>query len=328
MTTLNSPSTRMLELLSLLQDGRAWPATELVARLGTSPRTLRRDLDRLRELGYPVSSTRGPGGSYRLVAGRAMPPLLLTDDEAVATIIGLRFAAHAEVDGTDGAADGALRKLEQVLPSRLRHRLRAVSASIDLVTRSSRPLDLRTLELLGTAAHTSQHVRFDYTSRRGEHTERQVEPYRQVLLGRRWYLLGWDRDRADWRTFRLDRISGLTVPGTTFIPRELPPEGPVSFVQNSARYPITRHQGIVRFAAPLAVVSERLIPEAGSLEAVDEHHCRFVTAPDSWEWLAITLPMVGVPYTIEGPPELIERSKELADRISRAASSAPPNPSY
>lgn len=174
------------------------------------------------------------------------------------------------------------------------------------------------LQTLGMAAHTHQHVRFGYTGRAGRCTERRVEPYRQVLLGRRWYLLGWDRDRGDWRTFRSDRIADLTLPGTTFAPRELPPEGAVSFIQDSARFPIGRHQGVVRFDAPLHLVSDRLMTEAGSLTAIDAHTCRYVTALDSWEWLALTLPMVGVPYTIEGPPELISRSRELARRISRA----------
>ncbi|MGH4021449.1 MAG: helix-turn-helix transcriptional regulator [Pseudonocardiaceae bacterium] len=264
---MNRPSKRMLELLSLLQSGRAWPATELAARLDTSPRTLRRDIDQLRELGYPVTSTRGPGGSYQLVAGRVMPPLLLTDDEAVATVIGLRLAAltegASEHEGAAGAAEGALRKLERVLPSRLRQRMTAMSASIETVSRRTRSFDLRAVRLLGTAAYAHQDVRFDYSSRSGEPSKRRVEPYRQVLFGRRWYLLGWDLDRQDWRTFRLDRISGLRVPGSTFVPRPLPPEGPVSFVHNSARHPITRQHGIVRFAAPLAVVSERLTVKTG-----------------------------------------------------------------
>jgi predicted DNA-binding transcriptional regulator YafY len=315
------PSERMLELLSLLQNGRAWPGGELAGRLGTSPRTLRRDVDRLRELGYPVASVRGPGGSYQLVAGRAMPPLLLTDDEAVATVAGLRFAALAQVDGGTGAAEAALRKLEQVLPPRLRYRMEAMLASTEASSRSMGTLDLRTLEQLGIAAHAHQGVRFRYTSRAGERSQRRVEPYRQVLLGRRWYLLGWDLDRAAWRTYRLDRITELSVPGTTFTPRELPPDGPVSFVQASAQLPVGPLQAVVRFAAPLAVVSDRLLAEAGSLEAIDDHSCRYVSAPDAWEWLAITVALVGVPYTVEGPPELVACSRDLAARMVRATES-------
>nr|WP_027933225.1 WYL domain-containing protein [Amycolatopsis thermoflava] len=314
---MHGPSARMLELLSLLQTGRTWSGADLAERLGVSPRTLRRDVERLRELGFPVSSVSGPGGRYQLAAGSAMPPLLLTDEEAVATVVGLRFAALAEVDGATGAADGALRKLEQVLPSRLRYRIAAVLASTEAVSRAVGLLDLRVLQLLATAAHAHQDVRFGYTTRAGERSERRAEPYRQVLLGKRWYLLAWDVDRRDWRTFRIDRITDVTVPGTTFTPRQLPPD-PVSFVQSSANFPLSRHRGVVRFDAPVSVVSERLMTEAGTLEALDEHSCRFVTPVDSWEWLAVTLPMVGVPYTIEGPPELVERSRELADRIRAA----------
>lgn len=248
-----------------------------------------------------------------------MPPLLLSDEEAVATVVGLRFAALAQVDGATGAAEAALRKLEHVLPPRLRRRMEAVSASTDAISRSTQSLDLGTLQTLATAAHAHHDVRFTYVNRAGQSSQRRVEPYRQVLLGRRWYLLGWDLDRLDWRTFRLDRITDLTTPRSTFAPRELPPDGAVSFVRSSARSPISRHQGVVRFAAPLALVSDRLMAEAGSLEAIDEDNCRYVTAPDSWEWLAITLAMVGVPYVIEGPPDLISCSRQLAERISLAS---------
>jgi predicted DNA-binding transcriptional regulator YafY len=314
---VTDPSRRTLELLSLLQDGRAWQAAELTARLGTSPRTLRRDIDRLRDLGYPVISERGPDGGYRLVAGRAMPPLLLTDDEAVAAVVGLRFAALARVDGGTGAADGALRKLRQVLPPRLRSRIEAVSASTEAVSRTTTMLDLRTVQVLGSAAHTRRHVRFRYTDRDGHRTERRVEPYRLILLGRLWYLLGWDREREDWRTFRVDRVEEADVPGTTFTPREPPADGTASFALSGA--PTEGAAGVVRFAAPLAVVAERLVAEAGSLEEIDAESCRYVTATDAWEWLATALATVGVPYTIEGPPELIACSRRLARRIADAA---------
>jgi predicted DNA-binding transcriptional regulator YafY len=197
--------------------------------------------------------------------------------------------------------------------------MEAVLSSTVACSRSPQSFDLGILQLLAMAAHARQDVRFRYTSRAGELTERRVEPYRQVLFGRRWYLLGWDLDRVDWRTFRLDRISELTVPGSTFVPRQLPPDGPVSFVQANAQFPIGRHQGVVRFAAPVSVVSDRLMAEAGVLEVIDEENCRYLTGADSWEWLAITLPMVGVPYVVEAPPELIVRSREIAARIARAA---------
>ncbi len=309
----------MLELLSLLQSGRGWPATELAARLGTSPRTLRRDLDRLRELGYPVTSTRGPGGRYQLVAGRAMPPLMFTDEETVAAVVGLRIIAATRTGGSGAAAEGALGKLERVVPKRLRTRVQALTTATEVNSRASRAPDLRTVQLLASAAHTYQEVRFDYTARSGKCTERRVEPYRQILLGHRWYLLGWDRDRADWRTYRIDRIGALTVPGSTFAPRELPSDDPVSFVQDSTRFPRAGLRGVVRFAAPVSVVSERLVIEAGSLEAIDDSSCRYTTSTESWEWLSAALAAVGVPYTIESPPELISCSRKMAERIARAA---------
>lgn len=311
---MGSPSTRMLELLAVLQDGRAHAGDELARHLGASARTVRRDLDRLRELGYPVSSTRGPAGHYRLVAGRAMPPLQFTDDQAVAVAVGLRLAAAQGAE----AADGALRTLEGLLPTRLRHRVRALSASLESAGRRGAP-DLEVLETLGAAIGARQDVRFAYRSRSGEDTVRRAEPVRQVVLGRRWYLLAWDRDRADWRTYRLDRVSALEVPGTTFAPRPLPSDDVISFVQDAAAVPLSTTRAVVRFAAPASVVGERLIPEAGTLEVIDASSCRFVSAPDSWEWLAITLAMVGVPYVIEGPPDLIERSRELSRRMWRAA---------
>ncbi|WP_344314847.1 YafY family protein [Fodinicola feengrottensis] len=312
---MNGPSVRMLELLSVLQSGRSWPGGELAERLRTSPRTLRRDIDRLRELGYPVLSTRGPGGNYRLVAGRAMPPLLFTDDEAVAAALGLRMVAFGQVEG---AADNALRKLEQVLPAPLRHRLEAVSASTEAASRSGPTLDLDVLRRLSTAAYAHQDVRFSYRNRAGTSSRRRVEPYRQILLGRRWYLLGWDLDRADWRTFRLDRITEVTTSGTTFRARDLPEDGAASFVQRTTSGPDASRQGVVRFAAPAEMVSERLVAEAGSLTPIDGHNCRYVTAAESWEWLAVALAAVGVPYTIEGPLELLAHSRTLAARVTAA----------
>lgn len=306
-TTMNAPSTRMLTLLSLLQDGRAWQGAELADRLGATPRTMRRDIDRLRELGYPVESVRGPGGSYRLVAGQAMPPLVLTDDEAVATVIGLRLAETAQVDGTSGA----LRKLAQVMPSRLRYRVRAVAATTSVRSRST--VDVEVVRQLGLAAYTHQDVRFGYRDKAGATTARRVEPYRQVLLDGRWYLLAWDRDREDWRTFRLDRIDDLDVPGSTFVPRLVPPA--VSFVQDVSDKSAV---GVIRFHAPVATVAERLVPQGGSLEAVDADTCRYVTVAESWDWLAMMVAMVGVRYTIEAPAELIECTRLLASRLADA----------
>jgi predicted DNA-binding transcriptional regulator YafY len=296
----------MLELLSLLQTGRAWPAQDLADRLGTTPRTLRRDLDRLREFGYPVESTRGPGGSYRLVAGKAMPPLVLTDDEAIATAVGLRMAAPVSE-----AADGALRKLERVLPPRLRQRVSAMSAVTHTVTRQAP--DLSVIDTLAMAAHARQDVRFRYR----DETDRHVEPYRVVMLDRRWYLLAWDLDRTDWRTFRVDRIASVEVPGNTFAPRAPLPN---TMVHRAAEGP----RGVIEFAAPVSEVSPRLHAEAGELEAVGEDGCRYTSPPDDWAWLAAMAALVGVPYRVTGPPELVTETERLAERAARAT--APRSP--
>ena len=297
----------MLELLSLLQGGRTWPAAELAAKVATTPRTLRRDLDRLRELGYPVVSTRGPGGSYRLVAGRAMPPLTFTDDEAVAAVVGLRYAAQVL---SDGAAEGALHKVEQALPPRLRDRMAAVSASTEAVSRDS--VDVRLVETLARAATATRDVRFTYTDRSGSATERHVEPYRQVLLGRRWYLLGWDLDRADWRTFRVDRIASVEVPGSTFAPRSPLPDTMLSTTP-------TGPGAAVWFAAPASVVAAKLHAEAGTLEPLGDS-CRLTTPPDDWPWLAAAVAGVGVPYRVEEPPELVAATRALAANAQAAVS--------
>ena len=302
----------MLELLSLLQTGRAWPARDLADRLGTTTRTLRRDLERLREFGYPVASARGPGGSYRLVAGKAMPPLVLTDDEAIATVAGLRMAAQASE-----AADGALRKLERVLPPRLRGRVAAMSAVTHAVARQAP--DLAVVDTLAMAAHARQDVRFTYRNRAGEQTERQVEPYRQVLLDRHWYLLAWDLDRADWRTFRVDRIASVEVPGSTFAPRDPLPDTMVHPATAGAATVIHAViHAVIHFDAPVSAVSPRLRAEAGALESVGEDRCRYTSPPDDWAWLASVVAAVGVPYRVESPPELVAETVALAKRAASA----------
>jgi len=297
------PTERLLELLSLLQSGRDWPSAELVSRLGTTPRTLRRDLERLRDLGYPVESRRGPGGAYRLVAGRAVPPLMFTDDEAVAAAVALRAAG-------DDAAVSAMRKLEQALPARLRYRLEAISTAVSDTTSTLSPTVVATV---ATAARAHQHLRLRYRDRAGTRSTRRVEPYRQVLLGHRWYLHGWDQDRSAWRSFRLDRISSVEVPGTTFTPRADPPARRSPFTTDGPDV------AEVHFDAPAHVVAEGLRAEAGTLTATSDHTCRYTTGSDQWRWLAGTLAAVGVPYRVLRPPELVDQTRRLADRVAAAA---------
>src|SRR5881296_978277 len=204
---MTETSGRLLELLSLLQARRDWPGSELADRLEVSGRTIRRDVDRLRVLGYPVESLTGPGGGYRLRAGSAMPPLLLDDDEAIAIAVGLRTAARASVTGIEETAVRALVKLEQVLPAHLRRRVSALGSATITLPVTGPTVDPQHLTVIAAACRDSECLRFAYRSRDGTDSRREVEPHSLVNHGRRWYLVAWDRGRQDWRTFRIDRMA-------------------------------------------------------------------------------------------------------------------------
>src|SRR4051795_3259420 len=226
-------SSRLLELLSLLQARRDWPGGELADRLEVSGRTIRRDVERLRQLGYPVESLSGPAGGYRLRAGSAMPPLLLDDDESIAIAVGLRTAAGASVTGIEESAVRALVKLEQVLPDHLRRRVAALSSATVTVPVGGPTVDPRHLSVIAAACRDSECVRFGYRSRDGAEGRREVEPHALVNLGRRWYLAAWDRGRGDWRTFRVDRIDRPSPSGARFTTRPLPAEDAAAYVRQS-----------------------------------------------------------------------------------------------
>ncbi|WP_326823700.1 helix-turn-helix transcriptional regulator [Streptosporangium sp. NBC_01756] len=310
---------RVLRLLSLLQAHREWPGPELAERLEISPRTLRRDIDRLRELGYPVHATTGPAGGYRLEAGTAMPPLLLDDEEAVAIAVGLRTAASGSVTGIEETSARALAKLEQVLPSRLRRRVNTLQTQTVAVrgplARSWPTVDAETLSVLAQASRDRERLRFGYRRRDGAESARVAEPYRLVSTGRRWYLVAWDVERGDWRTFRVDRLTAPLTTGVRSAPRE-PPEG---YIEQSITAPISRYRAVVTLHAPLAVVADRVQAAAhGSLEAVGEHSCLLHTGGDSLEWLAMTLGLLDVDFTVHGPVELIGYIRRLAGRLQES----------
>jgi predicted DNA-binding transcriptional regulator YafY len=231
------PTERALQLLSLLQTHRFWSGEELTERLGVSARTLRRDVDRLRSLGYPVDATPGTGGGYRLAAGAHLPPLLLDDDEAVAIAVGLRSAASASIDGMEDTAVRALAKLEQVLPDRLRRRVLAVHTNVaSLQWSDGGPVvDADALAVLALACRDREQVRFDYRRRDGDDSSRLVEPHQLVSTGRRWYLVAWDVRRDDWRTFRLDRLERARLAGVRCVARDLPGGDAAAFVARSIR---------------------------------------------------------------------------------------------
>ncbi|WP_329020309.1 helix-turn-helix transcriptional regulator [Streptomyces sp. NBC_00690] len=311
---------RLLNLLSLLQTPREWPGSELAQRLEVSPRTIRRDIDRLRDLGYPVEATKGSIGGYRLVAGSAMPPLLLDDEEAVAIAVGLRAGAGHAIEGIEEASVRALAKLEQVLPGRLRHRVTSLqSATVPLTRGDGATIDPRTLTVIAGAASGQERLRFGYRAGDGTETNRLVEPYRLVSTGRRWYLVAYDLAREDWRTFRVDRIAEPFATGARFPARELPGDGAQELLGHSlARQ--QPHEVDVEFFAPPSEVAAQL-PESLGVPVGTADGCRVQgRSMDSVEWLAVRLALVGCEFRVHSPARLVSYLAELGDRVTRAAS--------
>jgi predicted DNA-binding transcriptional regulator YafY len=315
-------SARLLRLLSLLQSRRDWTGAELAERLGVGLRTVRRDIDRLRDLGYPVDATPGVAGGYRLGVGAALPPLLLDDEEAVAVAISLHSATNGSVAGLEETALRALTKLQQLLPSRLRHRITAFQATtIPLAGPRATPdrLDPDLLTTVAAACRDQRRLRMSYPGRDGVAT-REIEPYRLVHTPRRWYLLAWDLGRGDWRTFRVDRIQGPLAPaGARFTPRPLPADDVAAYVSrsiSSAPYP---YQARILFHAPAEAVAPRSYPTAGQLEAVDEHSCILHTGSNSLDELALYVALKGFDFQVLHPPELVPVLRATADRLRHAA---------
>ncbi|MFF7244092.1 helix-turn-helix transcriptional regulator [Embleya sp. NPDC008237] len=319
-------SARLLRLLSLLQTSREWPGSELAERLGVTGRTIRKDVERLRELGYPVDATRGSTGGYRLAAGAAMPPLLLTDDEAVAVTIGLGTVARGAMAGMEETSIQALAKLEQVLPARLRRRVRtlqryAVPVPAD---RPSAKVDTDVLTALVAACRDRERLRLDYLDHAGEVTRRTVEPQRVVNWGRRWYLVAWDVDRDDWRTFRVDRITPRTPTGPRFAPREDPDGDAATYVAGKVSAAAWRHRARVLVHAPAAEILDRINPAVGTVEPIDADTCVLDTGADSLDNLAVHLGMLGHDFDVTDPPELVAHLRTLATRYTRATPPHPP----
>src|SRR6476660_5993368 len=239
---MGQTSSRLLELLSMLQARRDWCGDELSRRLEVSGRTIRRDIERLRRLGYPVESLTGPAGGYRLAAGSAMPPLLLDDDEAIAIAVGLRTAARASVPGVEETAVRALVKLEEVLPAHLRRRVGALGSATFTFPEGGPTVDPQHLTVIATACRDAECLRFAYRSRDGSDSRREVEPHSLVNLGRRWYLVAWDRRREDWRTFRVDRLARPASAGGRFETRPLPARDAAAYVERSISAAPTRYE--------------------------------------------------------------------------------------
>ncbi|MEU6248034.1 YafY family protein [Glycomyces sp. NPDC047010] len=309
---------RMLSLLATLQTGRSFGGGDLAARLGVSPRTLRRDVDRLREYGYPVETRPGPGGHYRLTAGAAMPPLMLEDDEAVAVLLGLAAIAaprSATEGSVDEAATRAYGKVEQYLPKRLRHRIAHLRASLETGDSSAPATSAGSLAELADAIARRLAVAFDYRRKDGEATSRRVHPHRQLHHLQRWYLLAWDPARGDWRVFRTDRISDLRITNDAFEPRPAPPG--VEYLTEG----IGRSREPVAFTihAPAEPVAEAFRHDTVDLTALADGRTRVAMRVDSWEWPLAALALLDADFTIEAPPALLEGFRRFAARLRDAA---------
>jgi biotin operon repressor BirA-like protein len=315
-------SSRLLSLLSLLQTPREWSGGELAERLGISRRTVRRDVERLRELGYPVAATRGSDGGYRLVAGSAMPPLLLDDEEAVAITVGLATAARHPVRGIEEASVRALAKLERVLPARLRYRVSSLGgATVPLPGAAGDDVDPELLTTLAGAIANRERVRFGYQAGDGTGSARHVDPHRLVCAGRRWYLLGHDRDRDDWRIFRIDRIRQVAPTGGRSTPRDLP-AGAAAYVADRLYSLLPTYAAVVTLHAPMAELSRRVGADLGELAELDERTCLLRCHGDTLEWLALRLTGLGCEFEVREPPELVAHLRALAARLTRATSPA------
>jgi predicted DNA-binding transcriptional regulator YafY len=314
----------MLSLLSMLQTHRYWPGDELAERLEVSGRTLRRDIERLRDLGYAVDATRGVAGGYQLRAGGQLPPLLLEDDEAVAIAAGLRTAAAGSVGGLEETSVQALTKIISLMPPALRRRMDALNTQTDTPQPWGRgpSVDAVILTTLAQACRDDEPLAFDYEARGADVTHRRVEPHRLVSLGRRWYLVAYDRDRQDWRSFRLDRISAPVVGGQRFRPRELPAESALAFVQAGFRRIPQKYAVRVRVASPAQPV-RWAVGRYGDVTAVGESECLLEMRVDSLEWPVMVLAQVGAPFIVETPDELRTEVARVAGVFATAAADSP-----
>ncbi|MGW4212538.1 helix-turn-helix transcriptional regulator [Lentzea sp. NPDC004789] len=311
-------SARLLKLLSLLQVRRDWTGPELADRLSVDVRTIRRDVDKLRSLGYPVTSLPGATGGYQLGAGAELPPLLLDDDEAVAVAVGLRTAANGTIAGIEETSVRALTKLEQILPNRLRRRVQALQAHTTPLHNEGPTVDPETLTIIAAACRDHQQLRFTYPPTQGEPAKRLVEPQGLVHTGRRWYFVAWDVSKEDWRTFRVDRIPDEPTPAARFTPREPPAESLGEFVSRQVSSNVYTYQAVLTIHAPMQAVAERTSPMSAALEPIDDSSCLMRTGADSLDRIVFHLMFLGHEFEVHEPPELRNYVQEAINRLQNA----------
>lgn len=300
---MNDPTARTLALLSLLQTHRYWKGSELAGRLDVSERTVRRDVDRLRQLGYPVDAEPGTDGGYRLAVGAHVPPLLFDDDEAMALVVGLRSTALAAIGGIEDAALAAMTKLDLILPDRIRRRIEALRSSVEVMTWVGPPgsvVSAEALTVLSQGCRDREEVRFDYERRDGEQSARLVQPHQLVAAGRRWYLVAWDVRRQDFRTFRVDRMSGVpTLAGARFEPRELPTGDAVSFVRDGMRAAVVEYGATVTVSGSPDDVRSFAHWLAADVESLSDGRATVRLHAENHDWLAAIIAMLATRFDIE-----------------------------
>lgn len=313
---MTGSSSRMLALLSLLQTPRDWPGQVLADRLDVTPRTVRRDVERLRDLGYRITAIKGPDGGYRLAAGSELPPLLFDDQQAVAIAVALQSVPATGIDIDEGAAR-ALATVRQVMPSRLRHRVDGIRfAGVENETR----VDPAVLEAVSSAVRDRQVLRFDYSGH--DRPARRTEPHAVVAREGRWYLLAWDLEAEDWRTFRLDRMTPRIPTGPGFMPRPLPAADAQTYLAARAkgsdaedRWPCV---GEIVLELPAREVAH-WIGHDGTVEVIDETSCRVEVGSWSWVGILASIARFDVPFTVVGPPALADAARMLAGRFAAAS---------
>jgi len=307
---------RVLTLLGLLQQRQVWTGPELADRLGVTPRTVRRDVERLRTLGYPVHASQGVGGGYQLGPGQDLPPLLLDDEEAIATAVSLLAGAGGAVSGAGDAAVRALTKLDRVLPIRLRELVRALSGSVESLSGGRTTIDPDVLMTLVRACRDEVQADFDYPSG-NEVRRRRVEPYRLIASDRRWYLFSYDLDRADWRSFRVDRMTEVTARTWHFRPRDAPDAA--SFVQEGVASRVYPHQARFLIHAPAERVRAQIPASAGVVRARGSERCEVLSGAGNLDFILLHVLLLGHDFEVLDPPELEDRCRALADRLLSAS---------
>ncbi|GAA1978659.1 WYL domain-containing protein [Amycolatopsis minnesotensis] len=321
-STRKDMAGRLLRLLSLLESRREWSGQDLADRLGVTGRTLRRDIDRLRRLDYPVDSTTGSAGGYRLASGKNLPPLLLDDEEAIAVAVGLVTSANGSVAGIEDSSVRALTKLEQVLPARLRPRIAAVTSAAVIPHRDAPRVEPAMLAVVAGCCRDQEILSFGYLTRDGSRGERRVEPHHLVLVRGYWYLIAHDPARDDWRTFRVDRITDPVPTHRQFSPRELPAPDPATYLTRSlatAPYRYTAHLGVELPAEEVKAGVFAAVP--GSIEPDGPGRCTVRISGESADLVVqyvAAIAALGAPFTVDAPEAVTERVRTLARRLGAA----------